>query len=292
MKKKPKNKNGPSLLIAVGIVLAGMALTAYPFVSNYFYEKEQEKIILDMDNTDPEAASLEAERERAEAYNTYLLEENVILTDPFDPEAFAEKSDVAYEEILNLYGNGMMGYLEIPAIDLTLGIYHGTSPKVLEEGVGHLENSSLPVGGESTHSVLSAHTGLSDKKLFTDLILLEEGDTFYIHVLDEILAYEVDQIKVVTPEDTSDLHVIAGRDLVTLVTCTPYGVNSHRLLVRGTRIPYVPEEKAQEEKSSFWTGSPWMRQYVKAILAGLACAVFLFLAGTYIGRRRKNEKKG
>lgn len=276
----------------MGIVLAGMALMLYPFVSNYLYEREQDELIQSVDNTEMEEELLQEEWKKAEAYNSYLLEENIILTDPFDPEAFAEKSEIPYEEILNPYGNGMMGYLEIPAIDLTLGIYHGTSPHVLEEGVGHLENSSLPIGGESTHSVLSAHTGLSDKKLFTDLILLEKGDTFYIHVLDEILAYEVDQIKVVTPEDTSDLHVIAGRDLVTLVTCTPYGVNSHRLLVRGTRIPYVPEEKAQEEKSSFWTGSPWMRQYVKAILAGLACAVFLFLAGTYIGRRRKNEKKG
>lgn len=291
MKKKQKNKNNPSLLIAMGIVLAGMALTAYPFVSNYFYEKEQEKIILDMDNTDLEAADLEAEREKAEAYNTYLLEENIILTDPFDPEAFAEKSEIPYEEILNPYGNGMMGYLEIPVIDLTLGIYHGTSPHVLEEGVGHLENSSLPIGGESTHSVLSAHTGLPDKKLFTDLVLLEEGDTFYIHVLDDILAYEVDNIDVVTPEETESLCIVAGEDYVTLVTCTPYGVNSHRLLVRGTRIPYVPEEKAQAEESSFWTGSPWMRQYVMAIMGGILLVALLLLAGTWIGRRRQNEKR-
>lgn len=275
----------------MGIVLTGMALTAYPFVGNYFYEKEQEKIILDMDNTDLEAADLEAEREKAEAYNTYLLEENIILTDPFDPEAFAEKSEIPYEEILNPYGNGMMGYLEIPAIDLTLGIYHGTSPHVLEEGVGHLENSSLPIGGESTHSVLSAHTGLPDKKLFTDLVLLEEGDTFYIHVLDDILAYEVDDIDVVTPEETESLRIVAGEDYVTLVTCTPYGVNSHRLLVRGTRIPYVPEEKAQEEESSFWTGSPWMRQYVMAIMGGILLVALLLLVGTWIGRRREHEKK-
>lgn len=291
MKKKQKNKNNPSLLIAMGIVLAGMALTVYPFVSNYLYEKEQEKIILDMDNTNLEVSSLETEREKAEAYNAYLLEENIILTDPFDPEAFAEKSEVPYEEILNPYGNGMMGYLEIPVIDLTLGIYHGTSPHVLEEGVGHLENSSLPIGGESIHSVLSAHTGLSDKKLFTDLVLLEKGDTFYIHVLDEILAYKVDNIEVVTPDDTESLHVVPGEDHVTLVTCTPYGVNSHRLLVRGTRIPYVPEEKAQAEESSFWTGSPWMRQYVMAIMGGILLVALLLLVGTWMGRRRQNEKR-
>ena len=291
MKKKQKNKNNPSLLIAMGIVLAGMALTVYPFVSNYLYEKEQEKIILDMDNTNLEVSSLETEREKAEAYNAYLLEENIILTDPFDPEAFAEKSEVPYEEILNPYGNGMMGYLEIPVIDLTLGIYHGTSPHVLEEGVGHLENSSLPIGGESTHSVLSAHTGLPDKKLFTDLVLLEKGDTFYIHVLDEILAYKVDNIEVVTPDDTESLHVVPGEDHVTLVTCTPYGVNSHRLLVRGIRIPYVPEEKAQAEESSFCTGSPWMRQYVMAIMGGILLVALLLLVGTWIGRRREHEKK-
>lgn len=277
--------------MAMGIVLAGMALMLYPFVSNYLYEREQEELIQSVDNTEMEEELLQEEWEKAEAYNSYLLEENIVLTDPFDPEAFAKQSEVSYEEILNPYGNGMMGYLEIPAIDLSLGIYHGTSPHVLEEGVGHLENSSLPIGGESTHSVLSAHTGLPDKKLFTDLVLLEKGDTFYIHVLDEILAYKVDDIEVVTPDDTESLHVVPGEDHVTLVTCTPYGVNSHRLLVRGTRIPYVPEEKAQAEESSFWTGSPWMRQYVMAVIGGIILVSLLLLVGTWIGRRREHEKR-
>lgn len=291
MIKRQKKKNGPSLLIAMGIVLAGMALMLYPFVSNYLYEREQEELIQSVDNTEMEEELLQEEWEKAEAYNSYLLEENIVLTDPFDPEAFAKQSEVSYEEILNPYGNGMMGYLEIPAIDLSLGIYHGTSPHVLEEGVGHLENSSLPIGGESTHSVLSAHTGLPDKKLFTDLVLLEKGDTFYIHVLDEILAYKVDNIEVVTPDDTESLHVVPGEDHVTLVTCTPYGVNSHRLLVRGTRIPYVPEEKAQAEESSFWTGSPWMRQYVIAVIGGIILVSLLLLVGTWMGRRREHEKR-
>lgn len=291
MIKRQKKKNGPSLLIAMGIVLAGVALMLYPFVSNYLYEREQDELIQSVDNTEMEEELLQEEWEKAEAYNSYLLEENIVLTDPFDPEAFAKQSEVSYEEILNPYGNGMMGYLEIPVIDLTLGIYHGTSPHVLEEGVGHLENSSLPIGGESTYSVLSAHTGLPDKKLFTDLVLLEKGDTFYIHVLDEILAYKVDNIEVVTPDDTESLHVVPGEDHVTLVTCTPYGVNSHRLLVRGTRIPYVPEEKAQAEESSFWTGSPWMRQYVMAVIGGIILVMLLLLVGTWIGRRREDEKR-
>lgn len=291
MKDRQKNRNGPSLLIAVGIVLAGVALMAYPFVSNYLYEREQDELIRSVDDIGLKDEVIRTERERAEEYNSYLLEENIILTDPFDPQAFAEESDVSYEEILDPYGDGMMGYLEIPAIDLSLGIYHGTSAEVLKNGVGHLENSSLPIGGESTHSVLSAHTGLPDKKLFTDLVLLEEGDTFYIHVLDDILAYEVDNIDVVTPEETESLRIVAGEDYVTLVTCTPYGVNSHRLLVRGTRIPYVPEEKAQAEESSFWTGSPWMRQYVMAVIGGIILVMLLLLVGTWIGRRREDEKR-
>lgn len=291
MIKRQKKKNGPSRLMAMGIVLAGMALMLYPFVSNYLYEREQDELIQSVDNTEMEEELLQEEWKKAEAYNSYLLEENIVLTDPFDPEAFAKQSEVSYEEILNPYGNGMMGYLEIPAIDLSLGIYHGTAPRVLEEGVGHLENSSLPIGGESTHSVLSAHTGLPDKKLFTDLVLLEKGDTFYIHVLDEILAYKVDNIEVVTPDDTESLHVVPGEDHVTLVTCTPYGVNSHRLLVRGTRIPYVPEEKAQAEESSFWTGSPWMRQYVMAVIGGIVLVSLLLLVGAWMGRRREHEKR-
>lgn len=274
------------LLVTVLLIMAGTGLTVYPFVSNFLYERQQEKMILDMDESVMDEASLGAEKEAAEEYNRYLLEENIILTDPFDPTAFSDEPDEGYENILNPYGNGMMGYLEIPAISLTLGVWHGTSARVLEEGVGHLENTSLPVGGENTHAVLSAHTGLSDKKLFTDLVLLEEGDRFYIHVLDEVLAYEVDQIAVVEPGDTSLLNVISGEDHVTLVTCTPYGVNSHRLLVRGTRVPYVPDEKAEEGRHS-WLESSWMRQYAIAVMCGTAAAAVLLGIGVLMDRRNR-----
>ena len=156
-----------------------------------------------------------------------------------------------------------------------------------EQGVGHLENTSLPVGGESTHCVLSAHTGLSDKKLFTDLVLLEKGDTFYIHTLDQILAYEVDQILTVKPEDTSQLKIVPEKDYVTMVTCTPYGVNSHRLLVRGYRIPYRPEEGKQALKKT--TSSPWMRQYLFSILIGILVLI-LIMAGVCWHIRRSGPK--
>ena len=148
--------------------------------------------------------------------------------------------------MLDTDGSGRMGYLEIPSIEVYLPIYHGTSEGVLQSGIGHLGNTSLPIGGENTHAVLSGHTGLPNARLLTVLDKLQEGDQFYIHVLDEILAYEVDQIKVVEPDDISDIFIEEGEDYVTLVTCTPYGINSHRLLVRGTRVPYTEEKKEHQ----------------------------------------------
>ncbi len=283
------SKQKHPLLVTGGIIGLGTCLAVYPFVSNYLYEKSQEDMILEMNDVEIDDSVVEMEKEAADAYNRYLLEENIILTDPFDPEAFAKDLQVGYADIMNSYGNGLMGYLEVPAIDLSLGICHGTSTEVLKNGVGHLENTSLPVGGKSTHAVLSAHTGLSDKKLFTDLVLLEEGDMFYIHVLDEVLAYQVDQIAVVEPEDTSLLYVVPDEDLVTLVTCTPYGVNSHRLLVRGTRVPYVEEEKEQtENKASFMTSS-WMKQYAIAVAAGTLLVAVILSVGIFMDRKGRKK---
>lgn len=277
------------LLVTGGIIGVGTCLAVYPFVSNFMYEKSQEDMILEMDEVEIDDSEIEREREAADAYNRYLLEENIILTDPFDPEAFARDLQVGYGDIMNTYGNGLMGYLEVPAIDLSLGIYHGTSSDVLENGVGHLENTSLPVGGKNTHAVLSAHTGLSDKKLFTDLVLLEEGDMFYIHVLDEVLAYKIDQITVVEPEDTSLLYVVPDEDLVTLVTCTPYGVNSHRLLVRGTRVPYVEEEKELAENKASFMASNWMKQYAIAVGAGTVLVVVILAVGIRLDRKGRKK---
>nr|WP_256444129.1 class C sortase [Blautia sp. MSJ-19] len=270
------------------MIATGAVLMAYPFVSNYLYENRQKEVIYgyqqeteEMDNTEIENALQEARN-----YNTWLNSREVVLTDPFDPEALADlKDSQEYERLLDLSGSGIMGYVEIPEINVYLPVYHGTSQEVLEKGVGHLENTSLPVGGENTHCILSAHTGLSDKKLFTDLVLLEEGSCFYLHVLNQTLAYKVDQILTVKPEETSALRIVQGQDLVTLITCTPYGVNSHRLLVRGHRIPYEPE--AREQTSVTGKTSPWMRQYLLSILTGIVLLITL-ITGLYLYRRKRS----
>lgn len=182
----------------------------------------------------------------------------------------------------------MMGTVEIPKINIELPIYHTTDEAVLEQAAGHLEGSSLPIGGESTHAVISAHRGLPSASLFTDLDQLEEGDHFLIHVLDDTLAYEVDKITVVEPEETQDLAVEEGQDLVTLLTCTPYGVNSHRLLVRGHRVPYEPEAIADEQPPLF--GTSLHTNYLLWVLVGLLITGG-FIAGLYFYDKKRNQQK-
>lgn len=279
------------LLITAGCLILGTVLTAYPFLSNYLYEHRQEQVIFQYQQEVEELDNprLEEARAQAESYNQVLRESHFTITEPFDPESVQSEAGSTYSELLDLAGDGLMGYVEIPAISVYLPIYHGTSDYVLQNGVGHLENTSLPIGGEGTHAVLSAHSGLSDKKLFTDLILLEEGDVFYLHVLDETLAYQVDQIQTVLPYETESLQIVSGEDYVTLVTCTPYGVNSHRLLVRGTAIPYVPEEKEQAPMQIVSQDSPWMRQYVQAVLVGTLVLVCVLILTGILSRRRDHE---
>lgn len=184
----------------------------------------------------------------------------------------------------------MMGTVEIPKINIELPIYHTTDEDVLERAAGHLEGSSLPVGGESTHAVISAHRGLPSASLFTDLDQLEEGDHFLLHILDDTLAYEVDKISVVEPEETQDLAVEEGEDLVTLLTCTPYGVNSHRLLVRGHRVPYEPEAIADEQPPLF--GGSLHTNYLLWVIIGLLITGG-FIAGLYVyDKKRKQHKEG
>lgn len=275
-------------ILAILVFLAGISLLAYPAVSNLLYEKEQEELMEHYDSivgenltADEQAAELQECRE----YNRGLLQGGVLLTDPFDMSQL-DPSAMPYAGLLNVDQEGGMAYLRIPAIDVELMIYHGTEEEVLQKGVGHLQGSSLPVGGTGTHCVLSAHTGLNDKKLFTDLDQLENGDIFYIHVLGEILAYQVDQIRVVLPEETEDLKINAREDYVTLVTCTPYGINTHRLLVRGTRVPY--EEEREQSEGTLRKGS-WLEQYRLAAFAGLS-VVLAAAAGGFLWRRVR--KKG
>lgn len=262
--------------ILFACIVVGMLMMVYPFVSNWLYENSQEEVIYQyQEQMDTMQSSMKEDAlKSAQQYNEQLRMSDAAITDPFDP-SFQVSSYLDYKEQLNVLGDGIMAYIEIPAISVFLPVYHGTSSKVLDAGVGHLENTSLPVGGESTHAVLSAHSGLTDKKLFSDLELLEYEDQFYIYVLDEILAYEVDSIEVVDPNDTDLLRIQEGKDYVTLVTCTPYGVNSHRLLVRGRRIPYTEKEKQAQGQSTLQ--SIWMRQYMYAILTSV-----LLLAGVFL----------
>lgn len=196
----------------------------------------------------------------------------------------------AYEDILKVNEEGMMGTVEIPKISVNLPIYHGTEKEILEKGIGHLKGTSFPVGGENTHCSLTGHTGLNSAKMFTDLTELEEGDLFFLHVLGETLAYEVCEIQVVLPDEVNSLYITKGKDLVTLITCTPYGVNTHRLFVTGERTEYT-EEVYEEETEKKTADTQWMRSYTKAILIGLIIVLLLLLFIVFVKKLWENRKK-
>lgn len=287
MKKKAGN-----LVICI-IFLAGLSLLLYPFVANQWNNYRQKQLISNYEQvvSDKEAAEgidYDAERKKAEEYNEALLP--CVLPDSF---ALAESSgvDPVYMNTLNIAGDEMMGSVEIPKINIKIPIYHTTEEEVLNKGAGHLEGSSLPVGGANTHAVISAHRGLPSASLFTDLDQLKEGDHFLIHVLNETLCYEVDKISVVKPEDTSALAVEDGQDLVILLTCTPYGVNTERLLVRGHRVPYV-EEEVKEEKTVL-SGSSLHTNYLLWVFVGLSVtALFVFVLYLKETKLKRRANKG
>lgn len=277
------------------IFLVGVGLVLYPLVSNTLYEKNQSHVLAQYDETMEQVQQdqLDEEFQAAQEYNRSLLEGEVYLTDPFDPDLVLDPAVEPYASLLNLEGDGMMGYVEVPKIDVYLPVYHGTTADVLEKGVGHLQNTSLPVGGADTHAVLTGHTGLSGKRLFTDLSQLVVGDVFYIHVLGQVLAYQVEQIYIVEPDDTQHLVVQPGRDLVTLVTCHPYGINTQRLLVQGTGIPYeqaVEQQSLQEEQSTS-TQSVWEQEYQKAVLICLVIYIPLTVLIIFLVALRRRKKK-
>ena len=275
-------------------------MTLYPVISNHVNEKyaseihtAYEEVIQQADNS----ALLRA-KELAIAYNESITPG--AADDAYSQAALLEAS-VDYEAQLNIAGNGTMGYVEIPKINVNLPIYHGTGNDSLERGVGHLLGSSLPVGGESTHAILTGHSGMATQKMFTDLSQLILGDVFYLHVLDETLAYQIDNITTVLPYDTSLLGVTSGEDYCTLVTCTPYGVNTHRLLVRGTRIPYeeaevLVEEIIQEELPK----SNWEEMYMLGIWLGviavlviaLGIVVVVIVRKKHMAKRRRRSRGG
>ena len=266
-----------------------MSLLLYPFVANQWNNYRQKQLISSYEQTvsQKEASNgidYDAELKKAEAYNEALLPS--ILPDSF-AIADASEEDQTYMNTLNIAGDEMMGIVEIPKIDIKLPIYHTTKEDVLKQAAGHLEGSSLPIGGKSTHSVISAHRGLPSASLFTDLDQLKKGDHFLIHVLNKTLCYEVDKISVVKPEETSALAVEEGEDLVTLLTCTPYGVNTERLLVRGHRVPYVEQEVADEKTPL--SGISLHTNYLLWVIVGLAVTAFFILV-LYLKEKKLKQK--
>lgn len=259
-------------ICAAVLFLMALGLTLYPLISNYVNQKyaseiqtAYQELIQQTDNS-----VLQEAKQRAIAYNLAIT--------PGTADAYSEEALLSaaedYDNQLDIAGNGIMGYVIIPKIQVNLPIYHGTDAEVLDRGVGHLLGSSLPMGGKNTHTILSGHSGMASQKMFTDLDQLAPGDVFYLNVLNEMLAYQVTEINTVLPYETDLLGTVPGEDLCTLVTCTPYGINTHRLLVRGSRIPY--EEAAVLKEESVTTepaASTWEDKYLQGLLLGCAAAV-------------------
>lgn len=247
--------------------VAGQRITAYEEAASEMEQSQRERILED-----------------ARAYNRQHLFNTI--ADAFDGDGSYIRTH-PYDSLLDPGGDGVMGYLEIPKIQQDLVIFHGTGATALERGVGHVEGTSLPVGGESTHAVLAGHRGLQQARLFTDLDLLAEGDKFFLHVLGDVYAYEIDRISVVLPEETQLLDIADGEDLVTLVTCTPYGINTHRLLVRGYRIPYSEKEHAEETAKA--RPLDLMDISLAALLAGITAMLVIWI---YMRRRTEQGEHG
>ena len=257
------------IILAVIFFLVSLGITFYPIISNRINAKyaseiqtTYEAVLQDADNSE-----LIDAKAKAIAYNESIIP-GASVDDAYSQEAIMNATN-DYDILLDIAGDGIMGYVEIPKINVLLPIYHGTDNDSLERGIGHLLGSSLPVGGESTHTILTAHSGMASQKMFSDLPQLEVGDVFYLKVLGETLAYQVDQINTVLPHDTTYLGIEHGEDLATLVTCTPFGVNTHRLLVRGERIPYEEAEVIVEMTQEEVVESTWEQHYLKGIIIGL-----------------------
>lgn len=264
-------------LLAAACGVAALGLMLYPLVGELLSERYHSDIetVYTATIEDTDKTELTAQREAAQQYNA-MLSGAVAIT-----EGGASAPPLAYAQQLTV--GGVMCYIDIPKINVYLPVQHGTGAETLEKSVGHVVGTSLPVGGGSTHSVLSAHSGMASSKLFSDIDQLAEGDTFYIHVLGDTLAYKVDSLHTVLPTDTSQLQIEDGKDLVTLVTCTPFGVNTHRLLVRGHRVPYVPEQEvpAAAEKP---VASSWTQHYLTGL--GIGLGVVAAVGGGYFLVRR------
>ena len=283
MKKRTSNL---ITLFLIFILLAGLSLLLYPTVSDYWNSLHQSRAIASYAEQVAEIDSDTYEQlwADAQAYNQSLIDK----ADRYD---MTDEERTKYESLLNVSGNGIIGYIEIPSINCSLPIYHGTDEAILQIAVGHIEGTSLPVGGSGTHCVLSGHRGLPSASLFTDLDKMVVGDTFMMRVLDETLTYEVDQIRIVLPNEMDDLEIEEGKDYCTLVTCTPYGINSHRLLVRGHRIENQVEAQDIRVTSDAIQIEPLIVAPIVALPMLLALLIILLVSGTKkpVGGK-KNEK--
>ena len=276
------------------LFLIGFGILIYPMVSNQRNTYRQNQLISSYDNTiqDMEPEDFTSEWEKAKAFND-TIQQNNLYGDVFGEDENDIKG-TEYWKILNVADDGVMGYLSIPKINIKLAIYHGTGDDELQTGVGHLNGTKLPIGGESTHSVLAAHRGLPSAKLFTDIDQLKVGDKFYIHVLDEVLAYKVDQILPMVDKDDHEtlekaLQIEEGKDQVTLFTCTPYGVNSHRLLVRGTRVPYNGEEDATESVTDSMVKAI-QNYYMLYLILGLSITILVIILLRFLSKRKAHKE--
>ncbi len=268
-----------STIFIILIFLVGLGFISYPTVSNLWNQAHQSRAIATY-TEQVEKLDDSSNKEMLKAARKYNKE----LLKKADHWKLSKKDKKKYEGLLDVSGTGIMGYIEIPKIDCSLPVYHGTDEGALQIAIGHLEGSSLPVGGKSSHCVLSGHRGLPSARLFTDLDQMEEGDTFILNILGHKLAYEVDQIKVVLPEEMSDLEIQEGKDLCTLVTCTPYGINTHRLLVRGHRTKYV-EEKVEEQKVQT------KKVDIRLVAAGAAGALVLIIIIIVVVVKRRRRRR-
>lgn len=281
---KFSRKNRITGILLLVALLAGLSLLLYPFLADYWNSMHQSRAIATYRNavTELDNNDYEGMLEEAQAYNDAL---------PGNPDRFlpSEEEHQQYENLLSISEDGIIGYVEIPSIHVSLPFYHGTDEDILQVAAGHIEGSSLPVGGEGTHCVISGHRGLPSARLFTDIDQLTEGDIFTLLVLDETLTYEVDQIRIVEPEDISLLEIEEGKDLCTLVTCTPYGVNSHRLLVRGHRV-----ENREEEGILRITADALMvdSRFVAPVIAAPIILVLILVLVVRTLRKRRRKSKG
>ena len=277
---KKKNNNWTTVFLVL-LLLAGVSLLLYPSLSDYWNSMHQTRAIASYAETvsQLDTAQYDEMWKAAQDYNRSLAQRETAF-------ALTDEQKVAYESLLDVSGLGVMGYIEIPEIDCSLPIYHGTEESVLQVAVGHLEWTSLPVGGEGTHCVLSGHRGLPSAKLFTNLDKLAVGDTFLLRVLDEVLTYEVDQILIVEPEQVDALGIVPGEDYCTLVTCTPYGINTHRLLVRGHRVENTPEAARMHVTADATQFDPLLVAPVLAIPVLLLLLIILLLP------KRQSKSRG